>query len=360
MKVAVFSLMMNLPNAVTGDSLTAQQKFRNVISQAVLAEKLGFDAYGVGERHGAPFLSSAPPVVLTAIASRTTRIRLLTTVTVLSVLDPVRVAEDYATLDHLSGGRLEMIIGKGNDPRHYPLFGITEEEQWDSMEERYRLLKRLWTEENVTWEGKYRPPLQEVTTFPRPYQASIPVWHGSASSTRSTELAAKFGEPIFSSNAFHPQAKYKALIDHYRERLAYYGHDPAKAVVGAGSGSLYLGNTTEEAIRRYRPYYTAFSATESAKHNQSPFHSLEDQIENGPALIGSPEKVIEKILNYHEAFGHTVLNIGVDGLTESEQQEQLQRFAEEVLPVLRREIPSRVWESGPVLAGEETAVLSES
>lgn len=164
----------------------------------------------------------------------------------------------------------------------------------------------------------------------------------------------------FSSNAFHPQAKYKALIDHYRERLAYYGHDPAKAVVGAGSGSLYLGNTTEEAIRRYRPYYTAFSATESAKHNQSPFHSLEDQIENGPALIGSPEKVIEKIMNYHEAFGHTVLSIGVDGLTESEQQEQLQRFAEEVLPVLRREIPSRVWESGPVLAGEETAVLSES
>lgn len=161
MKVAVFSLMMNLPNAVTGESLTAQQKFHNVISQAVLAETLGFDAYGVGERHGAPFLSSAPPVVLTAIASRTTRIRLLTTVTVLSVLDPVRVAEDYATLDHLSGGRLEMIIGKGNDPRHYPLFGITEEEQWDSMEERYRLLKQLWTEENVTWEGKYRPPLRK-------------------------------------------------------------------------------------------------------------------------------------------------------------------------------------------------------
>ncbi|WP_136603725.1 LLM class flavin-dependent oxidoreductase [Paenibacillus dokdonensis] len=353
MKVALFSLMMNLPNAVTGESWTSQQKFQNVINQAVLAEKLGFDAYGVGERHGAPFLSSSPPIVLTAIAARTSRIRLLTTVTVLSVLDPVRVAEDYATLDHLSGGRLEMNIGKGNDPRHYPLFGITEEEQWDSMAERYRLLKRLWTEENVNWEGRYRSPLNQVTTFPRTYQSSIPIWHGSASSTLSTELAAQFGEPIFSSNSFHPQAKYKALIDHYRERLAYYGHDPSQAVVGAGSGSLYLGNTTEEAIRRFKPYYHAFSATESAKHNQSPFVSLEDTIANGPALIGSPEQVVEKILNYHEAFGHQVLSISVDGLTETEQQEQLQRFAEELLPVLKREIPSKVWEKPPVIVKEE-------
>ncbi|WP_339322259.1 LLM class flavin-dependent oxidoreductase [Paenibacillus sp. FSL W8-0194] len=358
MKVALFSLMMNIPNAVTGETWTAQQKFRNVIRQAVLAEKLGFDAYGVGERHGAPFLSSSPPVVLTAIAAQTARIRLLTTVTVLSVLDPVRVAEDYATLDHLSGGRLEMIIGKGNDPRHYPLFGITEEEQWESMAERYRLLKRLWSEENVSWEGKYRPPLEQVTTYPRPYQKAIPVWHGSASSTLSTELAAQFGEPIFSSNSFHPQAKYKALIDHYRERLAHYGHDPARAVVGAGSGSLYLAATTEEAIRRYRPYYNAFSATESSKHNQSPFVSLEDMIENGPALIGSPERVIEKVLNYHEAFGHQVLSISVDGLAESEQEEQLQRFAEDVLPVLKREIPSEVWERGTVLAEEGKAVVS--
>ncbi|WP_152395031.1 LLM class flavin-dependent oxidoreductase [Paenibacillus guangzhouensis] len=360
MKVALFSLMMNIPNAVTGESWTAQQKFRNVIRQAVLAEKLGFDAYGVGERHGAPFLSSSPPVVLTAIAAQTSRIRLLTTVTVLSVLDPVRVAEDYATLDHLSGGRLEMIIGKGNDPRHYPLFGITEEEQWESLAERYGLLRRLWSEEDVTWSGRYRPPIEGVTTYPRPYQKPIPVWHGSASSTLSTELAAKYGEPIFSSNSFHPQAKYKALIDHYRERLAYYGHDPARAVVGAGSGSLYLGTTGEEAIRRYRPYYNAFSVTESSKHNQSPFVSLEDVIANGPALIGSPDQVIEKILDYQEAFGHQVLSISVDGLTESEQEEQLQRFAEEVLPVLQREIKSTVWQDPAVKEDREAAVPTEA
>ncbi|NQX70270.1 LLM class flavin-dependent oxidoreductase [Paenibacillus alba] len=349
MKFALFSLMMNLPNALTGETLTTRQKFENVLKQAELAEELGFEAYGVGERHGEPFLSSSPPVVLTAIAARTSTIRLLTTVTVLSVLDPVRVAEDYATLDHLSDGRLELIIGKGNDPRHYPLFGITEEEQWDSLAERYALLKKLWEEENVTWEGRYRTPLHGVTTQPRPFQKPIPIWHGSASSQLSTELAAKYGEPIFSSNTFHPQAKYKALIDHYRERLAHYGHDPAKAVVGSGFGSLYLANTSEEAIKRYRPYYDAFRATASAQHNNSPFKNLEDNIQNGPVLVGSSEQVIEKILNYQAAYGHQVLSISVDGLTEAEQREQVERFATEVMPVLRREVPSTVWENRPAL-----------
>lgn len=344
MKIALFSLVMNIRNAVTGEMLTAQQKFQNILKQAELAEELGFDAYGIGERHGPPFLSSSPPVLLTAIAARTKRIRLLTTVTVLSVLDPVRVAEDYATLDHLSGGRLEMIIGKGNDPRHYPLFGIKEEEQWVSLGERYALLKRLWNEESVTWQGQYRPPLDGVTIQPRPYQKQIPVWHGSASSPISTELAAKYGEPIFSSNTFHPLAKYKALIDHYRERWAYYGHDPEDAIVGAGAGSIYLADTREEAICRYRPYYDASRSTESAKHNQSPFQSLEDNLENGPILVGSADSVIEKILKYYDAYGHQVLSISVDGLTEAEQREQMERFAAEVAPVLRREIPSRVWE----------------
>jgi alkanesulfonate monooxygenase SsuD/methylene tetrahydromethanopterin reductase-like flavin-dependent oxidoreductase (luciferase family) len=341
------SLMMNLPNAVTGETLTTHEKFQNVLQQAELAEKLGFDAYGVGERHGEPFISSSPPVVLTAIAARTSRIRLLTTLTVLSVLDPVRVAEDYATVDHLANGRLELMIGKGNDPRHYPLFGIKEEEQWESLAERYELLRLLWDEENVTWNGKYRPPLTNVTTQPRPFQKKIRVWHGSASSTLSTELAARFGDPIFSANGFHHMEKYKALIDHYRERWAFYGRDPKDAIVGAGAGSLYLADTKEEAIRRFRPYYDAFQSTEAAKHNKSPFQSLEDNIENGPALVGSPEFIIEKVLKYQKAYGNQVLSISVDGLSKTEQVEQVYRFAEEVIPVLKREVPSTVW-SDPV------------
>lgn len=345
MKFVLFDLMGNHPNAVTGEIVTAQQRIQQVVDQAVYAEKLGYDGYGVGERHGAPFLSSSPAVMLTAIAARTSKIRLLPTVSVLSVLDPVRVAEDYATLDHLSGGRLEMMIGKGNDPRHYPLFGISEEEQWMSMAERYELLKRLWNEENVNWEGNYRTPLCNVTTEPRPFQTQIPIWHGSASSPLSTELAAKNGEAIFSSNTFHPMDKYKELIDHYRERLAYYGHDPIKAVVGAGARGLYLADTTEEAIKRYRPYYDIYMNTDASKFNQSPFRDLEDHIQNGSALVGSADQVIEKIVKYHEAYGHQVQSISVEGLSKEEQREQLERFATEVMPVLQREIPSTVWEN---------------
>ncbi|WP_318509064.1 LLM class flavin-dependent oxidoreductase [Bacillus sp. T3] len=344
MKFVIFSLLSNHPNGITGVPPTEQQLFQKVQDQAVFAEKLGFDGFGVGERHGEPFLSSSPAVVLAAIAAKTSKIRLMTTVTVLSILDPIRVAEDYATLDHLSGGRFEMIIGKGNDPRHYSLFGITEEEQWDSLAERYELLKRLWSEENVTWSGKYRTPLSNVTTLPRPFQKRIPIWHGSASSKLSTELAAKNGDPIFSSNTFHHMAKYKELIEHYRERLAYYGHDPVQAVIGSGARGLYLANTMEEAIKGYRPYYDAYNHTEPAKYNQSPFVDLEDNIQNGPALVGTSNQVIEKLIKYHKAYGHQVQSISVEGLDEAEQREQLQRFAEEVIPVLRREIPNAIWE----------------
>lgn len=236
MKFVLFSLMANLPNAITGEAWSPQQKFQNVIKQALLAEELGFDAYGVGERHGAPFLSSSPPLVLTAIAARTERIRLLTMVTVFSILDPVRVAEDYATLDHLSGGRLELIIGKGNDPRHYPLFGITEEEQWESLAERYRLLKRLWSEEEVTWKGNYRPPLYQVTTQSRPYQQQIPIWHGSAASTLSTELAAQYGEPLFSSNSLRGWAGRAGAIGLLRISSLYCARD-SQHYLAAGAES---------------------------------------------------------------------------------------------------------------------------
>lgn len=349
MKFLLFSLLSNNAHPLTGKALTTQEKFQNVINQAIMAEQQGFDAFGVGERHGPPFLSSSPAVILSSIAAQTSSIRILTTVTVLSVLDPVRVAEDFATLDHLSQGRLELIIGKGNDPRHYALFGITEEEQWASLEERYELLKTLWRDENINWSGKYRPPLINFTVEPRPFQTSIPIWHGSASSKISTELAAKNGEPIFSSNVFHPLAKYKELIDHYKERLEYYGHDSSKAIIGSGAGSLYIADTKEEAIKKYQPYYDIFSSTDAAKHNQSPFTNLEDNIANGPILVGSAESIIEKIIHYHKYYGHQIQGISVDGLTEEEQKEQLQRFSEDIMPVLRKEIPDLIWDTKKML-----------
>ncbi|WP_261557305.1 LLM class flavin-dependent oxidoreductase [Frankia tisae] len=159
---------------------------------------MGYDAFGVGERHNPAFLSSAPAVLLAHIAARTSRIRLVTTVAVFSLADPVRAAEEYATLDHLSDGRLDLIIGKGNDPVSPGMSGVDATELWDRLAENYELFRRLWWEENVTWTGRFRPPLRGATTRPRPLQQPAPrVWHGSASSERSTDLAARWGDPLY-------------------------------------------------------------------------------------------------------------------------------------------------------------------
>lgn len=352
MQFAVFSLVGAAPDAVTGESDDQQRRLTTLVQQAEVVEQLGYDAFGVGERHGAPFLSSAPPVLLAAIAARTSRIRLLTTVTVLSVLDPVRVAEDYATLDHLSEGRLDVVVGKGNDPRHFPLFGLDEARQWDYLEEKLELLKRLWSEEEVTWSGDHRASLSGITTQPRPFQQPIPIWHGSASSERSTDLAARHGDPLFSANAFHHLEKYARLVDHYRERWEAYGHDSADAVVGVGCGGVYLARTSQQAFAEFRPYFDAQRATAAAKHNASPFSSLEESAAGGTTLVGSPEQVIDRIGQFHDAFGHDVLGLGVDGFPLATQYRQLELFASEVSPVLRELFPERRWaEATPDLLG---------
>ncbi|PRY13058.1 LLM class flavin-dependent oxidoreductase [Kineococcus rhizosphaerae] len=349
MKFLVMTLIGTSGDAAAGRLTPPRQRFREVVETAEFVEELGLDAFGVGERHSPEFLSSSPTVVLSHLAARTSTIRLFTTVTVLSLLDPVRVAEDYATLDHLSDGRVEIVIGKGNDAHQSELFGFDLADQWDRNRENYELLHRLWREEKVSWSGRYRPDLVAATTYPRPLAGPPRVWHGSASSTESTELAARYGEPLFSANAFHPQAKYADLIAHYRQRFAEHGHDPARALVGAGSGGVHLARTSQEAVARFRPLWEAYMATPAAAHNRSPFTSLEDALDRGPNLVGSPAQVVDKIGDYHGAFGHELLAIGVDGqgLDPAEQRATLELFAGEVAPVVRREFPSRSWEEFP-------------
>lgn len=352
MKFLAADLILNTPDPLTGQPTPDHEKLRRTVAWAEFAEQVGFDAVGIGERHTRPFLSSAPAVVLSHIAARTSRVRLLTTVAVLPLLDPLRVAEDYATVDHLSEGRVELVIGKGNDPHQNELFGYDLSDQWERNRENYELLRRLWTEESVTWSGRYRPDLVAATSLPRPYQESIRVWHGSASSTESTELAARWGDPLFSANGFHPLETYGRLVDHYRERYEHHGHGPgASALVGAGAGGLYVARTTQEAVETYRPFYEAFLQTPAAKHNKTPFTDLDDMLERGPALVGSPQQVLDKLHRYHEAFGHEVLSIGIDGVgvSEAQQKDSLELFFTEVAPVLRREVPSRVWNEGPAV-----------
>lgn len=333
MKFLLLSLITHLDR-----SKPAHQRLREVVDAAVLGEQLGFDGFAVGERHERPFLSSAPPVVLSHIAARTSTIRLWTGVTTLSLLDPVRAFEDYSTLDNLSGGRLELIIGKGNGAAQAQLFHVTVEDQWDRLREGYELFRRLWREEKVTWQGKYRPSLTDAETWPRPLQNPITVWHGSATSRESVELAASYGDPLFSANVTHPIEPYAALIDHYRERWASHGHDPAAVRIGAGSAGFHAARTSQEALDTYRPVYQARLDAFRAVGVQPVFPTLEDAVERGSILVGSPQQIIDKVHRYHERFGHEITHLSADteGLTEKQHRRSLELFADEIAPVLRR------------------------
>jgi alkanesulfonate monooxygenase SsuD/methylene tetrahydromethanopterin reductase-like flavin-dependent oxidoreductase (luciferase family) len=331
------------------DERSHAERLREVVDNAVLAEELGFDGFGVGERHERPFLSSSPPVVLSHIAARTSRIRLFTAVTTLSLLDPVRAFEDYATLDNLSGGRLELIIGKGNGAAQAQLFHVTAEDQWERNREGYELFRRLWREDRVTWEGRFRPSLTEAETWPRPLQRPIRVWHGSATSKESVELAAKYGDPLFSANVSNPIEPYAELIEHYRERWAHYGHDPAEALVGAGSAGYYATRASQEAIETYRPIHEARLALFARLGLRPEFPTLEDAIERSSLLVGSPQQIVDKVLRYHKRFGHEVMHLhaDADGLTPEQHRDALELFQAEIAPVLRAEIPSRPFPGGP-------------
>lgn len=350
MKFIGLTLINHTPNPVTGERLTATERFDEVIDNAVLFEELGFDGFAVGERHHAPFISTAPPVVLSHIAALTSRIRLFTGVTLLSVLDPVRVAEDYATLDHLSGGRLELIIGKGNGPEQAELFGITRDQQWDTIKENYLLLRRLWHEEKVTWNptanGIRQVPLVDATVWPRPLQQPAPrIWHGSATSTSSVELAAEHGDPVFSANVTFPVDSYAKLIDHYRERWQAQGRDPQDAVVGAGTAGLHTARNSQQAKQAFRPIFEAQRAAFTAAGVGQVWTDYDDYLARSSALIGSPAEVIDKVERYHQRLGHTVVHLHADasGLTAAQHRDSLELFQAEVAPELRRTIADPPW-----------------
>jgi alkanesulfonate monooxygenase SsuD/methylene tetrahydromethanopterin reductase-like flavin-dependent oxidoreductase (luciferase family) len=352
-RVLAITLIAHLPDPLTGHLPSTTERFAEVVASAELAEELGFDGFGVGERHERPFISSAPTVVLGHVAARTRRIRLFTAVTTLSLLDPVRAYEDYATLDHLSGGRLELIIGKGNGSAQAELFAVTADDQWDRNREGYELFRQLWRSDRVTWSGRFRPPLHEAEALPRPLQQPIRVWHGSATSRESVDLAARYGDPLFSANVSNPIEPYAELIRYYRERWAHYGHDPAEALVGAGSAGLHVAATSQAAEAAYRPVFEAQQALFRERLGPAcVWDDYDDWVRRSSALIGSPAQVLDKIHRYHEQFGHEVLHVPIDrtGVTAARHRASLELFRSDVVPALQQKFPARPFPALPKAA----------
>ncbi|WP_410631053.1 LLM class flavin-dependent oxidoreductase [Amycolatopsis sp. cmx-4-83] len=329
----------------TGQPLGETELIERAIRTAVWFEELGFDGFGFGERHHEPFLATAPAVLLGHLAAVTSRVRLFTGVTLLSVHDPVRVAEDYATVDHLSGGRLDLVVGKGAGPGQAELFGLTRDDARTALAENYRLLRRLWTERDVVWRGSRRPALNGVTTLPRPLQARPRIWHGSASSADSVELAAEYGDPLMFSAASAPPESFAWLVEEYRSRWARHGHAPDRAYTGAGTPALYVARTSQQALADFGPSYAARQALRRGIGQTPAFPTVEDFVERSPALIGSPEQVVDKVHRLHEVFGHRAqcFSVEPEGLTDAQHRAGIELLAAEVVPRLRRELPDPPW-----------------
>src|SRR3954453_14336285 len=283
MQFGVFSVGDVTPDPTTGTAPSEAERIQAMTAIALKAEEVGLDVFATGEHHNPPFVPSSPTTLLGWIAARTQRLILSTATTLITTNDPVKIAEDYAMLQHLSGGRVDLMMGRGNSGPVYPWFGKDIRDGIGLAVENYALLRRLWREDVVDWEGKFRTPLQGFTSTPRPLDGVPPfVWHGSIRSPEIAEQAAYYGDGFFSNHIFWPPEHTARMIALYRSRFEHYGHGKAEdAIVGLG-GQVYLAEKSQDAIREFRPYFD-----EAPVYGHGP--SLEEYMASTPLSVGSPE-----------------------------------------------------------------------
>jgi probable LLM family oxidoreductase len=269
------------------------------------ADRSGLDIFGIGEHHRKGFLDSAPSLILAAAAARTKRIRLTSAVTVLSAADPVRVFQNFATLDLISGGRAEMVVGRGSFIEAFPLFGFILEDYDELFSEKLDLLLKIRNNEFVTWSGKFRPPLDNLPVYPRPLQNLFPIWVGTGGTPESFIRAGLLGLPLMVAIIGGETHRFRPLVDLYREAGKKAGHAPEHLKVGMHSLG-YVAETSNEAKNDFYPGYAEAMnkiGNERGWPHMTKSH-FESQLEpNGALLVGNPEEVAEKILRHSEALG---------------------------------------------------------
>jgi putative FMN-dependent luciferase-like monooxygenase len=338
MQFGIFSVSDVTRDPVTGRTPSEAERIRAVVQNARRADEVGLDVFAIGEHHNPPFFSSSPTTLLAHIAALTKQIILSTAVTLITTNDPVKIAEDYAMLQHLSGGRMDLMLGRGNTVPVYPWFGKDIRKGLELALENYNLLHRLWREDVVDWEGESRTALQGFTAIPRPLDDVPPfVWHGAIRTPEIAEQAAYYGNGYFANNILAPNLHFKPLVNLYRERFAHYGHGtPEQAIVGLG-GQAFIAQRSQDAVERFRPYFEG-----SPIYGRS--YRLEDIMHGTPMSVGSPQEVIEKTLTFQEGFGDYQRQLWVVdamGLPPEMALEQIELLGTEVVPVLRKEMASR-------------------
>jgi len=335
MQFGVFSVGDVTPDPTTGRAPTEHERIQAMVAIALKAEEVGLDVFATGEHHNPPFVPSSPTTLLGYIAARTERIILSTATTLITTNDPVKIAEDYAMLQHLAGGRVDLMMGRGNTGPVYPWFGEDIRNGIALAVEKYALLHRLWREDVVDWEGKFRTPLQSFTSTPRPLDGVPPfVWHGSIRSPQIAEQAAYYGDGFFHNNIFWPIEHTVQMIGLYRERFEHYGHGRAdQAIVGLG-GQVFMRAGSQDAVREFRPYFDV-----APVYGHGP--SLEEFTEMTPLTVGSPQQVIDRYAAMRDHVGdyqRQMFLMDHAGLPLQTVLEQIEILGTEVVPVLRKEM----------------------
>jgi putative FMN-dependent luciferase-like monooxygenase len=334
MQFGIFTVSDITQDPTTGHTPSEAERIQATLTIAKHAEEVGLDVFALGEHHNPPFWSSSPTTTLAYIAGQTSTLQLSTATTLITTNDPVKIAEDYAMLQHVSGGRADLMLGRGNTGPVYPWFGKDIRQGLPISIESYELLHRLWREDVVDWEGKFRTPLQGFTSTPRPLDGVPPfVWHGSIRTPEVAEQAAFYGDGFFANHIFWPASHTQRMIALYRQRYEHHGHGTAaQAIVGLG-GQVFMRKNSQDAVNDFRPYFD-----NAPVYGHGP--SLEDFSAQTPLTVGSPQQVIDRTLGFRDYVGDYQRQLWLldhAGLPLKTVLEQLDLLGEEVVPVLRRE-----------------------
>ncbi|HRW49667.1 MAG TPA: LLM class flavin-dependent oxidoreductase, partial [Caldilinea sp.] len=338
-EVGIYSFAELTPDPATGARISPEQRLRNLLETIELADQVGLDVFGLGEHHRPDFVSSAPAVILAAAAVRTQRIRLSSAVTVLSSDDPVRVFQVFATLDLLSGGRAEIMAGRGSFIESFPLFGYDLADYDELFAEKLELLLKLRESERVTWSGKHRAALDGLGVYPRPVQNPLPVWIAVGGTPASVARAGTLGLPLAIAIIGGVPERFAPLAHLYRDAVQRAGRDPAALPISINSHG-FLADDSQQAADDYFPSFAVVMNKIGRERGWAPITRQQFEASRtlrGADFVGAPEEIVEKILFQHAIFGHQrlLLQLGVGTIEHAKVMRAVELLGTQVAPVVR-------------------------
>jgi len=346
MEIGIYTFVETRFDAATGRQLGTDERIAHVLEEIELADQVGLDVFGIGEHHRIDYASSAPAVILAAAAARTRSIRLSSAVTVLSSDDPVRVFQDFATLDLISNGRAEIMAGRGSFIESFPLFGQDLDDYDALFAEKLELLLKLREEEVVTWSGKHRPKIEHRPVFPRPLQERLPVWIAVGGTPQSVIRTATLGLPMALAIIGGAPERFRSSVELYRRTATRAGHDTEALSLSINSHGFIAPTAREAAELAFPPYAETMGRIGRERGWPPPSRQQFDAEAtlHGAMFLGSPEQIVEKMLYQHELFGHQrfLLQLTVGPMPHDKVLRAIELLGTEVAPVVRREVARRI------------------